>query len=277
MVRYQHSIADGDPEKVDLRDAATVMIVRDEPEFQVLMVQRASRAAFGASAWVFPGGRVDPEDAVPDPRLATGRTDEEASEILEVDHGGLAWWIAGIRETIEEAGLLLLDEAASSGVGPNELAEVRLAVQADSAALFPQLDAHGLQLDLGALHEVARFITPLGPPRRFDTRFFVAAAPAGQLVTPDESEVVNARWVSPDEALELWSSDSFPLMSVTHRMLACLRRYSNVQALLETARSRPQARRVRVNDPEGAYEVLLPEDPGYEDADLEIEHGWVRL
>ena len=105
----------------------------------------------------------------------------------------------------------------------------------------------------------------------------MAAAPAGQLVSPDESEVVNARWVSPNEALELWRSDDFPLMSVTHRMLACLRRYSSVEVLLEVARARPEARRVRVNDPDGAYEVLLPEDPGYDDADLEIEHGWVRL
>ncbi len=270
-------MADGEPEKVEVRDAATVMIVRDEPEFQVLMVQRASRAAFGASAWVFPGGRVDPEDGGPDPELATGRTDAEASKMLGVERGGLAWWIAGIRETIEEAGLLLLDEAASSGVSSDELAAVRRSVQADSAALFTELAEHGLQLDLAALHEVARFVTPLGPPRRFDTRFFVAAAPAGQRVSPDESEVVNARWVSPSEALELWRSDDFPLMSVTHRMLACLRRYDNVEAVLEAARLRPEARRVRVNDPEGAYEVLLPEDPGYAQADLEIEHGWVRL
>lgn len=277
MARYQHSMADGEPEKVEVRDAATVMIVRDEPEFQVLMVQRASRAAFGASAWVFPGGRVDPEDGGPDPELATGRTDAEASKMLGVERGGLAWWIAGIRETIEEAGLLLLDEAASSGVSSDELAAVRRSVQADSAALFTELAEHGLQLDLAALHEVARFVTPLGPPRRFDTRFFVAAAPAGQRVSPDESEVVNARWVSPSEALELWRSDDFPLMSVTHRMLACLRRYDNVEAVLEAARLRPEARRVRVNDPEGAYEVLLPEDPGYAQADLEIEHGWVRL
>lgn len=277
MARYQHSMADGEPEKVEVRDAATVMIVRDEPEFQVLMVQRASLAAFGASAWVFPGGRVDPEDGGPDPELATGRTDAEASKMLGVERGGLAWWIAGIRETIEEAGLLLLDEAASSGVSSDELAAVRRSVQADSAALFTELAEHGLQLDLAALHEVARFVTPLGPPRRFDTRFFVAAAPAGQRVSPDESEVVNARWVSPSEALELWRSDDFPLMSVTHRMLACLRRYDNVEAVLEAARLRPEARRVRVNDPEGAYEVLLPEDPGYAQADLEIEHGWVRL
>ena len=277
VVRFQHSTTNDDPEKVDLRHAAIVMIVRDDPEFQVLMVQRASKAVFGASAWVFPGGRVDPEDAVPDPTLAVGRTDEEASEILEVPGGGLAWWIAAIRETIEEAGLLLLDEAASLAVGPDALAEVRSSVQADSAALFPKLAEHGLQLDLGALYEVARFITPVGPPRRFDTRFFIAAAPVGQVVSPDESEVVNARWVSPAEALDLWSSDDFPLMSVTHRMLACLRRYDDVHAVLATARSRPESRRVRVNDPEGAYEVLLPEDPGYEDADLEIEHGWVRL
>lgn len=275
MARYQHTFADGDPTDVPLRDAATVMIVRDEPRYEVLMVQRTSRVAFGASAWVFPGGRVDPQDAVDADDVVTGLTDPAASELLGLDSGGLAWWIAGVRETVEEAGLLLVDQSSQ----PTHAAidAVRDAVHRDSGELIPAMRSLGLRVDLGLLHEVARFVTPLGPPRRFDTRFLLTAAPTNQVVTPDEGEVVAARWVAPDEALELWRAEEFPLMSVTHRMLACLRRYESAEQVLERARERPPTRRVRVDDPEGAYRVLLPEDPGYEDADLEVEHGWVRL
>lgn len=241
------------------------------------MVQRTSRVAFGASAWVFPGGRVDPEDRPPSTAAIVGRSDAEASDMLGVDEGGLAWWVAAVRETIEESGLVMLDESDFGPAAPEAVSAIRDAVQTDSGALFPALESNGWRLDLGRVHEVARFITPVGPPRRFDTRFFVAQAPTGQAVSPDEGEVVDARWISPGAALDLWHSEEFPLMSVTHRMLACLCRYTSVHEVIERAQTRPEPRRVRVNDPDGAYEVLLPEDPGYESADLEIEHGWVRL
>ncbi len=275
MARYQHTLADGDPEAVAIRNAATVMIVRDEPRFEVLMVKRTSRVAFAASAWVFPGGRVDDEDVNEASQEVTGLTDAEASKMLDLDAGGLAWWIAGVRETVEEAGLLLVD--AESNPTPAAIDAVRDAVHADSGLLVPTLREHDLRIDLSLMHEVARFITPLGPPRRFDTRFFLALAPHDQVVTPDEGEVVEAKWIEPGHALELWHAEEFPLMSVTHRMLACLRRYTSAAEVMHHATTRPETRRVRVNDPDGEYHVLLPEDPGYEDAELEIEHGWVRL
>ena len=275
MARYQHTLADGDPTDVPVRNASTVMIVRDQPRFEVLMVQRTARVAFGASAWVFPGGRVDPEDANDAGVQLAGLTDGEASALLDLESGGLAWWIAGVRETVEEAGLLLVEAESSPSAAAIEA--VRDAVHRDPGLLVPALREHGLTVDVSLMHEVARFVTPVGPPRRFDTRFFLALAPPGQVVTPDEGEVVAARWVEPAEALELWHAEEFPLMSVTHRMLACLRRYESAADAIAHARLRPAVRRVRVDDPDGEYRVLLPEDPGYANADLEIEHGWVRL
>ncbi len=271
MARYQHTLADGDEADVPIRDAATVMIVRDSPQFEVLMVQRASRAAFGASAWVFPGGRVDAADASSEVLASPSDVDVEVAG----GKGGVAWQTAAVRETLEEAGMLLAP--AAEPIETATLAAIRHSLLHEGADLLGQLETHGIDQDLSQLHEVARFITPMGPPRRFDTWFYLTKAPAGQIVSPDGSEVVNARWVSPSGALDLWASDEFPLMSVTHRMLACLRRYGSVAEVLDKAASRPALRRVRVNDPDGAYEVLLPEDPGYETADLEVEHGWVRL
>jgi 8-oxo-dGTP pyrophosphatase MutT (NUDIX family) len=275
VAQYQHAMSEDDPTSVPIRDATTVMIVRDEPRFEVLMVQRTSKVAFGASAWVFPGGRVDPEDAIGADGAVTGLDDIAASSMLGVESGGLAWWVAGVRETVEEAGLLLVDNSSAPTV--ESIQAVRDAVHRDSGLLLPALREHRLRVDLTDVHEVARFITPQGPPRRFDTRFLLARAPVGQEVSPDEGEVVAARWVRPGDAIDLWRADEFPMMSVTHRMLACLRRYESVAEILETARQRPPTRRVRVDDPDGQYRVLLPEDPGYADADLEIEHGWVRL
>lgn len=249
------------------------MIVDDRPDLHVLLVQRTSRAVFGPSAWVFPGGRVDPADAGNLDDVADGLSDAEASTILEIERNGRAWWFAGLRETLEEAGLLL----GATGASAEAIEQTRDAVHADAGAFISALADHGIRLDLNCMKEVGRFITPLGPPRRFDARFFLAQAPAGQIARHDEEEVVEHRWIQPAEAIAAFQRDELPMMSVTHRMLACLARYSSVdQAMAAAAEQRP-SQRVRVNDPDGAYEVVLPGEPGYETADVEIEHGWVRI
>ena len=99
-----------DVEAVPLRPAATVMLIRDHPldGLEVFMLQRTLKAAFASGMYVFPGGRVDDVD---DERvlegLCDGRTDEEASALLGLERGGLAYWVAAIRESFEEAGVLL--------------------------------------------------------------------------------------------------------------------------------------------------------------------------
>ena len=193
--------------------------------------------------------------------------------MLDVPANGRAWWVAGLRETLEEAGLLL-------GVGQVSLPLIertRDAVHADAGVFVDSLAANGLSLDLSEMAEAARFVTPVGPPRRFDTRFFVAAAPADQIAKHDEEEVVQHVWIEPGEAIAQHRNDTFPMMSVTHRMLACLARYETVADVMAVAKERKPIQRVRVNDPDGAYDVVLPGEPGYETADLEIEHGWIRI
>jgi len=273
MSNFAHQPRVEDPEAVEVRNAATVMIVADRPELEVLMVQRTSRATFAPSAWVFPGGRVDADDATDVGHVAHGLTDAEASAMLEVDRGGLAWWLAGLRETLEEAGLLIGADASDIAA----VTRARDAVHADAGALIGALHANEISVDLSELSEVARFITPVGPPRRFDTRFFVARAPAGQEASHDEEEVVRHTWIRPGDAIERFRTDDFPLMSVTHRMLSCLARFGSTDEVIANAKRRNPAQRVRVNDPDGAYEVVLPGEPGYETAEVEIEHGWVRL
>jgi len=248
------------------------MVIADRPELEVLLVQRTSRMAFGAGAWVFPGGRVEPIDK-DWLGLVDGLTDEQASDMLEIPAGGVAWWLAALRETAEEAGILL-----ACGACPPDLASMvcTAANEADDG-FFESLSTHELLLDLSGVHEVARFVTPVGPPRRFDTRFFVAVAPDGQVPRHDPRELDAIGWFRPADAMEQWAAGSLNMMSVTYRMLACLDRYQGADEVIAAAAQRRTAARVRVNDPEGAYEVLLPGDPGYETAAIEVEHGWVRV
>ena len=150
-----------DPLAVPVSPAATVMLLDDRPTLQVLMLRRTSRVVFGPDNWVFPGGRVDPDDHQEAfDAICTGLSDAEASRILDVARGGLAWWVAACRETMEEAGLLM---AARPAPGLDHTA-LRDRVRANEEAFIDLLLEHGVILDVTAIEEVARFITPVGSP-----------------------------------------------------------------------------------------------------------------
>ena len=269
------SSTDFDPTAVPVRPAATVMLVDDRPDLHVLMVHRTAKVVFAPDTWVFPGGRVDPDDHLEDfETVCSGMSDEEASRVLGVERGGLAWWIAACRETLEEAGVLL---AADGRVDPELVAHMRDRVRQDESVFTDLLLEHDVSLDATAIEEVARFITPLGPPRRFDARFLVALAPRGQEPSHDASEIVNWDWIRPQDALDRWAAGDLEMMTPTVRMVACLSRFRSADQVMAVARKRLEYKRVRVDGPATAYRVLLPGEPGYETADLEIETGWVRL
>ena len=238
------------------------------------MVQRARQLAFGANAWVYPGGRVDQADAANAARVGINLSDADASVMLDVESGGLAWWFAAVRETVEEVGMLL----GTPAVDARLLAELRTALDQDGGDGFcALLEQHEIVLDLSALHEVARFVTPVGPPRRFDARFFVTKAPLEQVPRHDSSEIVATQWIKPRDAIGAWRAGELELMAVTHRMLACLDRFETTGEALARAALRPEAAHLRVDDPDGEYLVYMPGDPEYETAEVDVEHGSIRL
>src|SRR5580693_10389222 len=113
---------------VPIRDAATVMLIRDaidnhdEPTIEVCMLRRNLASEFVAGAYVFPGGSVDAEDRGPEAEaLCRGMTDAEASAILGIDSGGLGFWVAALRECFEEAGVMLAQRRADYLAGPGAL------------------------------------------------------------------------------------------------------------------------------------------------------------
>lgn len=277
MKQYEH--LDFDPDAVEIRHAATVMLVDDRPDLHVLMLKRTAKVVFASANWVFPGGRVDPDDHLGDfDRVTSGLTDAEASERLGVENGGLAWWLAACRETLEECGMLLAANApVDAATTAARVAEMQQHVQRDEGVFLDELKRHGFLIDATAIEDVARFITPLGPPRRFDARFFVARTPEGQTPRHDNSEIVDWEWVRPGDAIDRWQAGEFEMMSVTVRMIECLRRFDSADEVMTAARLRRPYRRVRVIDPDGEYRVVLPGEAGYETAELEVESGWVRL
>ena len=106
---------DYDPEAVVIRSAATVLILADRPDLQVLMLKRNARSVFVGDMWVFPGGAVDPGDATSEAdAVVEGLSDQQASESIDIDNGGIAFWVAALRETFEEAGILLARESGRS-------------------------------------------------------------------------------------------------------------------------------------------------------------------
>ena len=163
------------------RPAATVTLVRDAPGgFEVLMMQRNFQSVFVPGAYVFPGGALDAHDASDNiAALCTGLTDAEASRKLGVRSGGLAYWVAAIRESFEEAGILLAcDELGDivtldDAVRAERFHAYRQRVEHGEHPLSEMLREEGLKLPLQRMTYFSHWITPVGAPRRYDTRFFL--------------------------------------------------------------------------------------------------------
>ncbi|NLA36170.1 MAG: NUDIX domain-containing protein [Actinobacteria bacterium] len=263
-----------DPESVPLRDAATVMLVRDgRSGVEVFMLRRNLNSDFVGGAYVFPGGAVDDEDGSPEIEpLSAGLTDAQASALLEVERGGLAYWVAAIRESFEEAGLLLaLDEHDSivrfeDATVIERFARHRIDVDTSARPLRDIIRDERLRLATAEIHYFSRWITPLGSPRRYDTRFFVAHAPEAQVATHDDRETIANVWIRPHEALERFEAGEFELIFPTVRSLEALARFTSAEAVVAHAQSIPEFPAVlpRVLEEDGGVRIVLPGDEVYD-------------
>jgi len=270
------------PEDVPVRPAATVMLIDDRPDLQVFMMERHANTVFAGGMWVFPGGAVDhQDDASYFSDIATHRTDSEASELMLLDNGGLAYYMAAIRETFEEAGVLLalhqedespLNIAESS---TDRFQQYRDQLNAGEIELKTILEKESLLADVGQMHYIARWITPLGSPRRFDARFYIARIPSLQIPIHDDGELVNSVWMSPREIIEKAATDEMVLMSPTLRMVKSLAEFDSADHVIESAASNPEDHRARVH--KGTGIIVMPGEPGYTHALTDVESGWVRL
>jgi 8-oxo-dGTP pyrophosphatase MutT (NUDIX family) len=262
------------PEQIPVRDAATVMLVRDgSTGVEVFMLRRNLNSDFVGGAYVFPGGAVDPEDGSPDvDELCEGLTDETASGVLGVERGGLSYWVAAIRESFEEAGLLLALDGDGKMVSfadneTNErFVEHRRQVDAGERSLTSVARAEGLRLATGGIHYFSRWITPLGAPRRYDTRFFVAHPPEEQVPVHDDHEVIANLWIRPGDALERHGRGEFELIFPTVRSLEALTRFETADAVVRHAAEVATIDPIlpTIVDSDHGLRIVLPDDEVYD-------------
>ena len=243
---------------VTIRPAATILLVRDDPEFQVLMVKRHHQIDFASGALVFPGGKTDPTDHdLAWERLVVGWD--------AIDAAQRPLRIAAIREAYEEAGILIARHPSGEIFHGNEAAgAARDAVakgQRSFLALVGELD---LRLDLAALTVFARWITPAMMPKRFDTWFYVVRATSDQLAVCDGWETVDAEWIAPAAVMRLAETGERKVIFPTRMNLQLLAE----SASGEEAVARSAARTLVVVEPkvegrEGGSVLVIPADAGY--------------
>jgi 8-oxo-dGTP pyrophosphatase MutT (NUDIX family) len=260
---------------VPVRPAATVMLIRDRRAggIEVCMLQRNLNSDFVGGAYVFPGGGVDPDDGeAAVASICLGLDDVEASTRLGLPRNGLAFWVAAVRETLEEAGLLMATRADGSPLDfadPEVVARFALhrrSVDRRERRLIEICQEEGLHLSLGEMHYVSHWVTPAGSPRRYDTRFFLAPAPIGQRAVHDDREVISAQWLVPAQALADHASGSFPMLPPTIANLRFLDQFSTVAEALEVAATEHEVPEMipRVITDADGFRIVFPGDPDYE-------------
>lgn len=249
-------------EEVIPRPAATVLLLREGPTgFEVLMVTRNVASDFASGALVFPGGRVDAADG--EAALASC-----CRAVGGADAAQTAFRVAGIRESFEEAHVLLARPKGGDrllSAHALETLEARLAVELGRLPHFHDLVATGeIELATDLLVPFAHWITPVGPPKRFDTHFFLAPAPADQVAAHDGREAVDTLWISPQKAIAEADAKRVTLVFATRMNLLKLAKSTDLATALANARSAtivtvsPEL----VDSPDGPL-LRIPESAGY--------------
>src|SRR5712672_2736087 len=260
-------------ETVTPRPASTILLLRDatgKDEIEVFMMVRHYEIDFNSGALVFPGGSVDKGDQeiIARPELYSGGDG--------LDGATLSFRIAAIRETFEESGILLARPRGSKAlVDAKRAGEIEAASRAalceGKTTFLKVLTDNGMLLALDELVPYAHWITPEGMPKRFDTWFFLAAAPPEQVGAHDGKESTDSIWVSPREALEGGGSGRFKLPFPTTRNLIRLGKQPDVKAAVDDSRGKTVVTVMPVMIKDGDKRQLrIPAEAGYDGELFEI-------
>jgi 8-oxo-dGTP pyrophosphatase MutT (NUDIX family) len=263
-------------EAAKARPASTILLLRDSAgpdgkgEIEVFMMVRHYEIDFNSGALVFPGGSVDAgdHDIAAKPELYTGGEG--------LDGEALGFRTAAIRETFEESGILLAKPRGSSTlVDAKRAGEIEAANRAalceGKTTFLKVLTDNGMLLTLDELVPYAHWITPEGMPKRFDTWFFLAAAPPEQVGAHDGKESTDSIWVSPREALAGGESGRFKLPFPTTRNLIKLGKHRTIRDALDDARGKPVVTVMPVMTRDnGGRQLRIPAEAGYDGVLFEV-------
>jgi len=267
-----------DPATVPVKPAATVLLIRDADDggIEVFMLRRTFSAAFASGMFVFPGGKVDDVDGMEDiAEICDGLTDEHASSLLGLPNGGLAYWVACIRECFEEAGVLLARHETTGDVVRFDAPEVierfnteRHNIHDGSIALLDLCAQEGLRLTTADIHYVSHWITPMGEKRRFDTRFFIARAPAAQEPLHDDGETIESFWIKPEEAIRRSHEKDLMLMPPTKANIEFLLPHKTTDEVMAAASKvgTPQTilPKIKIDSDGRVTGIAMPGDSDYD-------------
>jgi recombination protein RecT len=229
---FADRVNDPPPHAAVPHPAATVVLVRDgraAPE--ILLLKRHRASGFVPGAYVFPGGRVDDAD---------GASALAALLAEQPPPPEPAYWLAAVREAFEETGVLLArnasDEPLPDATASGDVAHWRAQLLDSDASLLAALTALSARPDLSRMVYCAHWITPVAEPRRYDTRFFLAALPHGAQVTIDEREMSDMVWVTAADALERFGRGTLSMVFPTVKTIQRLASYASVNDMLEAFR-----------------------------------------
>lgn len=228
------------------RPAATVILMREIPSgtLQVFLLKRHEASAFMGGNFVYPGGRMDPEDGDPgilshcrdaDQAVSSGAHSEDTPE------SDLAYRICAIRELFEEAGVLLAYSASGENreINSNEMfAAYRSSIQKKDISLGELARREKLLYGCDQLFYLDRWVTPEARNIRFDTRFYLAFCPGGQEASPDQTETVQGLWMSPLEALQANLKAEIALSPPALETLELLSPFDDRKSVLDFVKNR---------------------------------------
>jgi 8-oxo-dGTP pyrophosphatase MutT (NUDIX family) len=250
-------MADVAPEDVPIRDAATVVLLRDGPDgIEAWLLTRVTQMVFAAGMTVFPGGRVDDADSsLP---VTGGGVDVLAARSGCDDATAHALVGAAVRETFEETGVLLTVPGADLGAA-------RADVEAGRVSFGELLRDNGLAVDGDAVRPWSRWVTPVGEVRRYDTRFFVAALPDSAEARDVTNESSEASWVPVWAAVEQAQRGERKVLPPTMMTLASLLPFASVAEVLDASETRSlDAVRPEIKIGEhGSVSVSLPDGTAF--------------
>jgi 8-oxo-dGTP pyrophosphatase MutT (NUDIX family) len=264
----------------ELRPASTVVLARQGRDgLEVYLLRRSGKSSFFPGSYVFPGGAVEPGDL--NASFWQDHVDLGLEEISERLGGGLSLeytfghGVSAIRETFEEAGVLLAHEVEDRPEGIQKMCHLRRDGNLPKSWLKDWVMSGMGVLSFSRLVRWAHWVTPEAMKRRFDTRFYVALMPPGQECLPDRQETTHGIWISPEGALSGNLRKEIPLSPPTVVTLHEFLPYSGIRDLEAEAKTKPwgEARFPRlVNLKKGAV-ILEPWDPMIHDQTPVREEG----
>lgn len=283
-----------------IRSAATMIVLREQAaQIEVLMTRRHADLAFMGGMWVFPGGTLAPADQSEAARKRLSNADRHSYAMRDpagtaLSHAAsLSHVIAACRETFEEAGVLLANRADGSPCSPEQLTGLqpeRAAIAKDPERFVALLERENVFLDLARVIYWAHWITPGPAPRRFDTRFFVAAAPDSHAFEADSYETTECTWIAPVDLLAAADRGEMQVAAPTRCVLETLRAAIEKHRTLDTLLTGESARRISPILPKFVREdtrhlIVYPWDPEFQsfagetasDPDTYYEPALVRM